>query len=135
MERAGKSLSKMRVKAIEVAGIRTYHLAPGAWSAAVGKKIASHTRPTFLDNGKLTVEVSDAVWQTQLYTLRGSILQQLEKVIGRDIIQSIEFRIAPARRGPQMAVQTPVAATDEADGIQDPIMRRLYRSARRKASA
>ncbi|MBL8230792.1 MAG: DUF721 domain-containing protein [Bryobacterales bacterium] len=135
MERAGKSLSKMRVKAMEVAGIRTYHLAPGAWAAAVGKKIASHTRPTFLEGGKLTVEVSDAVWQTQLQTLRGSILHQLEKVIGRDIIQSIEFRIAAPRRGPQIASEPASAATDEADGIQDPIMRRLYRSARRKASA
>jgi predicted nucleic acid-binding Zn ribbon protein len=134
MERAGKSLSKMRVKAIEVAGIRMYHLAPGAWAAAVGKKIASHTRPTFLEDGKLTVEVSDAIWQAQLSTLREPILLRLEKVIGRDVIHSIEFRIAPARRGPQIAA--PVAAEkDEADGIQDPIMRRLYRSARRKASA
>ena len=61
MERASRILGKLQIKPVEVAGVKSYHLAPGAWAAAVGKKIASHTRPTFLQNGTLTVEVEDAV--------------------------------------------------------------------------
>lgn len=135
MVRAGQALGKIKVKAIDLAGIRTYHLTPGAWTAAVGKKLGSHTRPAFLDAHKLIVEVADAVWQAQLSSLRGSILARLEKVLGPGVITSLEFRVAPPKRAPQLAVPAELASTDEADNIQDPIMRRIYKTARRKASA
>ncbi|HUQ94396.1 MAG TPA: DUF721 domain-containing protein [Bryobacteraceae bacterium] len=133
MERAGRILGKLKIKAIEVAGVKTYHLAPGAWPAAVGKTVAAHTRPVFLDGTRLIVEVEDAIWQAQLGALRPSILGQLDHVLGSGIVSSLDFRVAPPRRLPATAAAA--SAADEADRIQDPGMRRVYRSARRKASA
>ncbi|MBI3679894.1 MAG: DUF721 domain-containing protein [Acidobacteria bacterium] len=137
MERAGRILGKTRLRAIEVAGVKTYHLAPKAWAAAVGKTIAARTRPAFLDGSKLIVEVEDAIWRNQLSALSGSILQRLDKVLGPGLIAAIEFRVAPPRRQPLIA-RAPVAAQapgDESDHIEDPVLRRLYRTARRRANA
>ncbi len=133
MERASRILGKLQIKPVEVAGVKTYHLAPGAWAAAVGKKIASHTKPAFLQNGTLTVEVEDAVWQTQLRTLAPSILPRIEKIVGANIIERLDFRLTPPRRQPAIAPAS--HATDESSAISDPVMRRVYQSARRKAKA
>lgn len=133
MERASRILGKLQIKPVEVAGVKTWHLAPGAWAAAVGKKIASHTKPAFLQNGTLTVEVEDAVWQTQLRTLAPSILPRIEKIVGANIIERLEFRLTPPRRQPAIAPAS--HATDESSAITDPVMRRVYQTARRKAKA
>ena len=137
MERAGRILSKLGIKAVEVAGVKTYHLAPGAWAAAVGKTIASHAKPVFLDGTRLIVETEDAVWQAQLAALRPAILEQLEKVLGSGHIAAIDFRVVPPRRQPVRVEAAVLSAvpSDEADQIKDPVMRRVYRQARRKASA
>lgn len=136
MERAGRILSKLGIKAVEVAGVKTYHLAPGAWTAAVGKTISAHARPVFLEGTRLIVETDDALWQGQLAALRPAILAQLEKVLGAGHIAAIEFRVAPPRRQPARVEAPRVPASgDEADLIKDPVMRRVYRQARRKATA
>lgn len=134
MERASRILGKLQIKPVEVAGVKTWHLAPGAWAAAVGKKIASHTKPAFLQNGTLTVEVEDAVWQTQLRTLAPSILPRIEKIVGANIIERLEFRLTPPRRQPAIAPASHAIA-DESSAISDPVMRRVYQTARRKAKA
>lgn len=136
MERAGRLLGNSRLKIVELAGVRAYHLAPRAWAAAVGKKSAEHTRPVFLDGDKLIVEVADAVWQSQLSTLRGQILDRLETVLGQRLIRHIEFRVAPPRRQPGRVETAALhTAEDEADRIEDPVLRRLYRASRRKSTA
>ena len=53
-----------------------------------------------LVRNRLVVEVEDAVWQRQLWTLRGQILQRMEQVLGRKIVEEIEFRIAVPRMKP-----------------------------------
>ncbi len=91
----------------------------------------------FLDGTRLIVETEDAVWQSQLAALRPAILKQLEKVLGTGHIAAIDFRVAPPRRQPARveAAVLQAAPGDEADTIKDPVMRRVYRQARRKASA
>jgi hypothetical protein len=141
MERASRLLGNLKLRAVEKAGVRVYHPAPGAWKAAVGAKLARHAKPVWLENGKLVVEVEDAVWQAQLYSLHGQMLGRLEAVVGPGHIQTLEFRVVPPRRAPQRATSaTPEFGlapppVDEADTIEDPILRRLYRAARRKATA
>lgn len=133
MERASRLLSTLGLKSVEKAGVRSYHLAPGAWAGAVGRGIAQHTKPTWFENGKLTIEVEDAVWQAQLTSLRGQILAKLEQIAGKGMIQTLEFRVIPPRRAPQRAAAAGQALADDAEAIEDPVMRRVYRSARRKA--
>ena len=132
MERAGKSLAKLKISD----AISQDDLARAAWPAAVGKRIAAHAVAKSLVRGSLIVEVEDAIWQKQLFYLRFQILGKLSEVLGAGIIKDVEFRIATPRRPPQAADSLSSAKPlDEADEISDPGMRMIYKQARKKASA
>jgi predicted nucleic acid-binding Zn ribbon protein len=134
MERAGKALAKLKLSD----AIAPDELAFAAWTAAVGKRIAVHARPKALVRGSLVIEAEDAIWQKQLFHLRFDILAKLTDVLGGDIVTDLEFRIAVAapRRPPQSAQShSEMVSTDEADSIQDPIFRILYRQSRKKGTA
>ncbi len=134
MERAGKSLTKLKLHG----AVSHEDLARAAWPVAVGKRIALHARAKSLVRGSLIVEVDDAVWQQQLFHLRFSILAKLREAAGHGLIEDVEFRIATPRRPPQTAPslnQQQPANEDEADGIGDPVLRIVYKQARKKASA
>ena len=106
------------------------------WPEAVGKAIATHTVRLKLVRTTLVVEVEDAIWQKQLYLLTRQILDRLRKVTGASTIEDLEFRIAIPRRQPQRApVRETAAIPDEADSIQDPVLKKLYRLSRKKATA
>lgn len=135
MERAGRILGKLQIKPVNVAGVEMYHLAPGAWISAVGKKIATHTKAVFLEGTTLIVETEDAVWQSQLRTLERAIVERIGKVLGEDKVKKIDFRVAPPRRAAALAVSPQRISTDDSEQIIDPVMRHVYRTARRKASA
>jgi hypothetical protein len=133
MERAGKTLSKLRLSE----SISSEALARAAWPVAVGKRLAIRAPAVGLVRDRLIVEVDDAIWQKQLFHLEGQILKRLREVIGDDLIRQIEFRITIARRPPSMATEAAPAAesTDEADRIEDLGLRRVYKQARKKATA
>jgi hypothetical protein len=117
-------------------------LTRAVWPAAVGKAIAGHTLRLTLVRTTLVVEVEDAIWQRQLFTLRGQILERLRRVTGSsELVQDLEFRTAPKRRQPQRAESRQSPATqadlpyDEADSIQDAVLKKVYRLSRKKATA
>jgi hypothetical protein len=114
----------------------------GAWKQAVGKKVAQRTRALKLVRTTLVVEVEDDMWKKNLWGLRYQILKNLAKAVGPEIITDLELRIMPARVGPQRAafverpaVEQSAAATDDADSIADPGLRRIYKTARRRETA
>jgi hypothetical protein len=82
----------------------------------------------------LIVEVEDAIWQRQLFVLRHQILRKMDETIGAKMVEDIEFRVSPRRLGPVRA-QHATAQTDEADGITDPVLRRIYKASRKKELA
>jgi len=111
-------------------------LARAAWPLAVGKKIAAHAKAARMVRARLIVEVEDFVWQKQLFTLSRQILTNLEGWLGRGVVEDLEFRIIPRRREPQRAaVAQPSLPFDEADQIADPVLRGIYKTARKKATA
>jgi len=118
-------------------------LTRAVWPSAVGKAIAAHTSRLTLVRTTLVVEVEDAIWQRQLFTLRDQILTRLHRVTGSaELVQDLEFRIAIPRRQPQHAEtrQSPAASQtdlpyDEADSIQDAVLKKVYRLSRKKATA
>jgi hypothetical protein len=133
MERASKLIRGLRLPGDTIS---QEELACAAWSAAVGKKIANHTRATRLVRNRLVVEVEDAIWQRQLFALSGFILRNLDKHLGSGLVGDLEFRVAPRKREPQRAAQAmPGLFTDEAIGIEDPVMRSIYRASRKRALA
>ena len=133
MERASKL-----IRGLGLSGdmITVEELARAAWADAVGKKIAGRTRAVKMVRTRLVVEVEDRTWQRQLFTLSPYILANLEKSLGRGAVDDLEFRVVPRRIEPQRAAQAaPGWAPDEAEGIEDPVMRSIYRLARKKAQA
>jgi hypothetical protein len=131
MERAGRLIAGLKIPA---GSVSLEELARKAWPTAVGKRIASHTRAVSLTGGRLIVDVEDVIWQRQLRSLKGQILERLEAVLGDETVGNIEFRLAIPRRLPQRA-ERPTAVKDEADCIQDPVLRIIYIEARKNESA
>ncbi|MGA3044838.1 MAG: DUF721 domain-containing protein [Bryobacteraceae bacterium] len=138
MERASRLFGKL------TAGgglIDVDDLARAAWPLAVGKKVAARTRPARMVRTRLIVEVEDPIWKKQLFTLSRQILNNLERHLGQGIVEDLEFRVMPARRDAQRAeAAQPGAiaargALDDADQIADPVMRNMYKLARKKALA
>jgi len=105
-----------------------------AWPVAVGKRIAAHTRAAAVSGSRLIIDVEDAVWQKHLYTLRGQILVNLNNALGQIAVTDLDFRLAVPRRPPQIE-QNVATSNDEAERIADPVLRRVYRSSRKKALA
>jgi hypothetical protein len=134
MERASKLIRGLRVSG-DV--ITPEQLACAAWPEAVGKTIAKHTRAAKLVRARLVVEVEDRTWQRQLFALTHDILKNLDKTLGRGLVDDLEFRIVPRRREPEMArVAMPaLMASDDADAITDPVLREIYKISRKKAQA
>jgi predicted nucleic acid-binding Zn ribbon protein len=134
MESAGRLFGRIKLPG----NVVTHEdVARGAWPRAVGKKIASRTQTIALVRRCLVVEVEDALWQRQLNSMRGQILNNLQKAIGTGIVDDIDFRPMGARRSPQRAETASSLAVpgDEAASIDDPIFRRVYVASRKKASA
>jgi len=66
------------------------------------------------------------------------MIRKMREILGDTIVSEVEFRIAVKRRPPGVAMQAAPASTDDADGddadgIGDPILRILYKQARKKA--
>lgn len=103
----------------------------------MGKKVAERTRASKLVRTTLVVEVEDWLWQRNLMGLSRQILANLERVVGPGMVGDLEFRIMPPRRGPMVATSSVPAfeLTDEANGIEDPVLRRIYRRKRQKEIA
>lgn len=130
MERAGRALAKLKLQAH---GVTPEQLACAAWAPAVGKTIAARTRAIRLVRNRLVVEVEDQLWQRNLFGLRAQILARMQQVLDAKIVEELEFRVAVPRRQPGRADSA--APVDEADGIRDFVLRGIYKSARKKASA
>src|SRR5437868_12869581 len=100
MERASRLFGKMKFPGDSVS---SQDLVCAAWSATVGKRIARHARAERLVRTKLIVGVDDAIWQRQLFTMSRHILSKLTESLGEGLVDDVEFRVAPERRGPQRA--------------------------------
>lgn len=132
MERASKLIRGLTLPG---ESLTCEELARAAWEPAVGKKIAGHAHATRMVRTRLIVEVEDKTWQRQLFFLTPHILRNLEKHLGRGVVEDVEFRVVPRRRGPQRAEQAMSVPADEAESIADPVLRGIYRASRKKALA
>jgi hypothetical protein len=133
MERASKFI---RGLGLPGDALSAGELVCAAWPVAVGKRVAAHTRAARLVRTKLIVEVEDQIWRRQLFTLSRQILVNLAKSVGPDLVDDLEFKVVPRRRDPARAtVAVPTPLLDEADTITDPVLRDIYRAARKRALA
>lgn len=108
-------------------------LAQAAWTAAVGKRLASKPFRLCLFGSKLVVEVGDAVWQQQLTTMSAMLLEGMRKALGFQLVKELEFRVGAQTEAPRKGVQS-ATPLDEAESIQDPMLRLAYRSSRKRSN-
>jgi predicted nucleic acid-binding Zn ribbon protein len=131
MDRAVKLISRL---SLPKGCVTPEELARAAWPQAVGRRIASRARAVALADSTLIVEVEDEVWQGQLSTLRSQILARLKEVLGKEIVADMDLRVRIPRRLPQRAEQAQLSP-DEAERIEDPVLRRLYKLSRKRSLA
>jgi len=124
MERAGRLLGKLKNL------VQPEALARAAWPEAVGPRIAAHCTSLALYGRRLVIEVEDPLWQRQLSTMQQQIVARFEQILGPGVVDEIYFRTGLPRRGPHREA----ASTDEADSIQDPVLRHLYKVSRARSS-
>jgi len=129
MDRAVRLIARMKIPG----GPSPEDLLRAAWSAAVGKTVAQCTRVRELRGETLWVEVEDDAWRRALVPLESQILNNLRKLLGDHPATRIVFRAGPPRRGPMRAESA--RGADEADGIADPVLRRLYIKQRARSQA
>lgn len=137
MERAGRLLGALQAAR---RCLTPEELALAAWPAAVGKKAARHTKAVALDGSRLVVEVGDELWRRNLELLSGQILANLQSMLGASAPRWIEYRLAVPRRpvrseAPEAEFRLRPQGDDEADRIEDPVLRRIYLRSKRKALA
>ncbi|AXO32323.1 MULTISPECIES: DUF721 domain-containing protein [Micromonospora] len=76
----------------------------GAWEKVVGAEVAQHSRPVKLEDGELTVEARSTAWATQLRLLAGSLLKQIAREVGHNVVRKLHIHgpAAPSwARGPR----------------------------------
>jgi predicted nucleic acid-binding Zn ribbon protein len=124
MELSGKLLRKLKLPA----GCQpsSEDLVRIAWERACGAPIARHSRVAAVRGTTLVVEVDDPLWQHNLRLFEGPILRNLAGMIGPDLVRSMRVELGVPRIEPRRA-----HPPDEADGIRDPALRRVYRDSRR----
>ncbi len=110
--------------------------ANAAWKFAVGDGLKDHAAPTKLEDGTLTVSVSDAIWQRQLHLMRGSLLFRLNSMLGQPLVRELDFIIDPrlakvreeTEREPEQPLdnEVPLELWSAANAIQDKELRKRF---------
>jgi hypothetical protein len=67
-----------------------------AWSRAAGDGLRRHAIPFRLYRKTLVVSVADFIWQRQLNSMSAELISRINRLLGREVIDAIEFRINPA---------------------------------------
>lgn len=63
------------------------------WEQVAGKELAKHTKPVYLNKGKLLVVVDDSAWFYQANLQKETLLVSLKKKLNDSVVKSIQFRI------------------------------------------
>jgi predicted nucleic acid-binding Zn ribbon protein len=63
------------------------------WDEAVGEAVASAARPAAFKGRLLYVNVSSSPWLHQLQFLKKDIVSNLNKALGRNVVEDVKFKI------------------------------------------
>lgn len=64
-----------------------------AWQRVAGEGLRRHATPLRLQDKTLTVAVADAAWQKQLQPMASELIFRINKLLQRETVKFIEFRI------------------------------------------
>jgi hypothetical protein len=108
-----------------------------AWTRAAGPGLRRHATAFRLHRKTLVVSVADAIWQKQLHAMSSELIFRINKLLRRNLVESIEFRIDPAalsnmgsvartERPNQSDRPLPVELISAANGIADTELRERF---------
>ncbi len=130
MQRAGRVLRKLTVGGDELS---SEDIVRAAWPQAVGKQIARNSRVVGVRGRRIIVEVPDLLFQQNLASFEKAILRNLAEVAGPGLVESIAVKIGIPRIEPRRAASS--AGRDEAAGIQDAFLRKVYRDSKKRLTS
>ncbi|MDX6383785.1 MAG: hypothetical protein QOK48_1358 [Blastocatellia bacterium] len=84
-----------------------------AWTRAAGEGLRRHAIPFRLYRTTLVVSVADVIWQKQMQSMADELIARINRLLGREVVETIEFRIDP------LAVERVRAASQPRDRSQD----------------
>ena len=67
-----------------------------AWTRAAGDGLRRHAIPFRLFRKTLVVSVADIIWQRQMQSMSAELISRINRLLGREVVEDIEFRIDPA---------------------------------------
>jgi hypothetical protein len=107
------------------------------WASVVGPEIARRSEPESLENGVLTVRVTDPAWGKMILKLQGRIVPALNRAVGKGLVRRINFTkreklqstesTAPAPRAEVALGPPPESVMRASEGISDEELRAAVR--------
>jgi hypothetical protein len=67
-----------------------------AWSRAAGEGLRRHAIPFRLFQKTLVVSVADKIWQKQMQSMSAELVSRINRLLDREVVKDIEFRIDAA---------------------------------------
>jgi hypothetical protein len=84
-----------------------------AWTRAAGEGLRRHAIPFRLYRTTLVVSVADPIWQRQMQSMSAELIARINRLLEREVVEAIEFRIDP------VAVERVRAKSQPRDRSQD----------------
>lgn len=88
-----------------------------AWTRAAGDGLRRHAIPFRLFRQTLVVSVADIIWQKQMQSMSAELISRINKLLGREVVEDIEFRIDPAAVEQVRANSQPQGQRDKERGL------------------
>ena len=98
-----------------------------AWTRAAGEGLRRHAIPFRLFRTTLVVSVADLIWQRQMQSMSAELISRINKLLGRRLVETIEFRIDPTTVEQVRAESQPLDRSQ--DKAREPIPAELIAAA------
>jgi predicted nucleic acid-binding Zn ribbon protein len=98
-----KAVVKGALRRLDLDAKMQGYAAWGVWEKAVGETIAQQAQPAFTRGGVLFVKCASSAWMQQLQFMKGQICEQLNRLLGKDVIKDIRFQMGMIDRPAQGA--------------------------------
>jgi predicted nucleic acid-binding Zn ribbon protein len=89
----GEALDRL-VRSMGVPSVGALEKIFGNWPDVVGAEVAEHSKPVKLDGNRLTVEVADPAWASQLRWMTSEVLAALDREVGEGAVTALTVRVS-----------------------------------------
>lgn len=87
-----------------------------AWTRAAGDGLRRHAIPFRLFRQTLVVSVADPIWQRQMQSMSAELISRINRLLGREVVCDIEFRVDPVAVEKVRANSEPRPSEDKSQG-------------------